>query len=57
MTFTNDTKNTSDFNNDNKGTVQYLLKEDFAFLLLETGGLIITNGDEQDTTFTNETKN
>ena len=57
MSFTNDTKNTSTFTNDNKGNVQYLLKEDFDFLLLETGDLIIANGVEQNTIFTNDTKN
>ena len=56
-TITNTTKNSSDFYNDTNGTVQYLLKEDFAYLLLETGGRIIANGDEQDTTWTNDNKN
>jgi len=65
MAFSNQTKNTSSFGNQSKNTstiddgVDFLLKEDEFFLLLETGGKIVLNQStnaKEHSTYTNQTK-
>ena len=56
MTWSNDTKTSSNFTNDTKPAIGsgFVLKEDAFYLLLETGDKIIL---DQTVTYNNDTKN